>query len=309
MVPRRVVVILLAAVLVSCQPEQRPEAVEIETLAPQPAETTQSAVPSAVPSLTPAVPTPTSGSTASSTPEKQPPNCPDRTGSLVKISLRTDQLSEPLTGMVYLPPCYGTQSSRDYPVLYLLHGILETEDQWLQIGLPEKADRLITEGEIPPLIVVMPRENTWELPPENPYGKVVVEELIPWMSEHYHTNSAKEFRAVGGVSRGGNWALRIGLMHWDTFGAVGVHSAPLFFGDQRRITGWLNEIPEDEFPGIYLDTGEDDQQGDLTREIEQILTREDVVHSWHLFPGTHDLAYWSSHLEDYLRWYSSTWGE
>jgi enterochelin esterase-like enzyme len=238
-----------------------------------------------------------------------PPVCREESGTLVKFSLRPELLTSTLAGTIYLPPCYGTPPAAGYPVLYLLHGILESEEQWLRMGLRDQADQLILNGEILPLIIVMPRETSWELPPENPYGRAVVEELVPWIDEHYLTRSGRDFRAVGGVSRGGNWAFRLGLTQPGTFGAVGVHSAPLFYGDQHRITRWLDEIPEGEVPHLYLDTGEDDQQAELTREVERILTRKNVAHSWHLFPGTHDLAYWSAHLEDYLRWYSSTWGE
>ena len=30
-------------------------------------------------------------------------------------------------------------------------------------------------------------------------------------------------------------------------------------------------------------------------------------HEWYLFNGTHDEAYWSAHVEDYLEWYTRPW--
>lgn len=318
---RALIVFVLGVVLSSCRAAAGPTAGEAASLDPGRAGTAaptvvQSTGPSESPSPTavqptapPPAPSPAAGRPTAPESEAAPPACREESGTLVKFSLRPELLSSTLAGTVYLPPCYGTQSAAGYPVLYLLHGITETEEQWLRMGLRDQADRLILDGEIPPLIIVMPRETTWELPPGNPYGRAVVEELVPWMDEHYLTRPGRDFRAVGGVSRGGNWAFRLGLTHPQTFGAVGVHSAPLFYGDQHRISGWLDEIPEGDVPHLYLDTGEDDQQGELTREVERILTRENVAHSWHLFPGTHNLAYWSAHLEDYLRWYSSTWRE
>lgn len=308
------VILLLVLLLTACR--QGVPTGDAGTAVPSPglsvtptASTPSPAPPTTEPTLTPGIPVSTPALTGTASAQPQSSTCEDHQGSLVQFSLRSEIFSGSLTGKIYLPPCYNQGYRAGYPVLYLLHGILESEKQWLEMGLQETADRLISGGDIPPLLVVMPREETWERPPENLYGRVLIEELIPWINHNYHVHPDREYRAVGGVSRGGNWALRLGLMNWNDFGAVGVHSAPLFYGDQHRIAGWLDEVPAGELPALYLDTGADDQQGDLTREVEQILTRENVLHSWHLFPGTHNLAYWSAHLEDYLRWYSSTWGD
>jgi len=32
-----------------------------------------------------------------------------------------------------------------------------------------------------------------------------------------------------------------------------------------------------------------------------------IPHEWHLFTGYHEEAYWQSHLEQYLRWYTQDW--
>lgn len=279
---------------------------EISPVPPSPETELATPLPSAspVPSLSPtetALPTLPSSSTP--TPTLEIRTCPKAQGTLEHFSLNSTVLGETLEGTIYLPPCYQTQRSPGYPALYLLHGIMNSEQQWLDLGLPEAADQLIQEGEIMPLLVVMPREENWDLPRVSSYGQAVVEELVPWVEEHFHASPAPGDRALGGISRGGNWALRLGFLHGEMFAAVGAHSAPVFAGDVRKLSGWVEELAADEVPRFYLDIGADDQGGAYTRQAEQALSRMGVVHDWHLFPGTHNQDYWRSHLPDYLRWY------
>ncbi len=214
---------------------------------------------------------------------------------------------ETLTGRIYTPPCYGQDPDRRYPTLYLLHGATETDQQWDDLGVDELADELITGGEIPPLIIVMPREITWLSLPDDPFGDQLVQVVIPWVERRYQADPNRGDRAVGGLSRGGNWAIRLGLLHWGLFGSLGGHSAPLFYGDLKRVPGWLEGIPAEKIPRIYLDIGEGDKNLDEARAFRDILLAEGIEPEWHLNPGLHNEAYWRSHLKEYLLWYSSGW--
>ena len=147
---------------------------------------------------------------------------------------------------------------REYPTLYMLHGATETDSQWDDLGLDEWADTLILEKEISPLIIIMPREITWIILPENPFGDHLITAIIPWIDNHYQTLENRDYRAIGGMSRGGNWAVRLGLLHWGMFGSIGAHSTPLFLGDLKRVPGWVEIIPTSQTPRILMDIGEDD---------------------------------------------------
>jgi len=59
---------------------------------------------------------------------------------------------------IYLPPSYNSQSRRNYPVIYILHGIFDSGRSWGIdfVNVPERLDELIAAGEIPELIAVMP---------------------------------------------------------------------------------------------------------------------------------------------------------
>ncbi|MCJ7715056.1 MAG: esterase family protein [Anaerolineales bacterium] len=235
--------------------------------------------------------------------------CQEEKGSTQFYSLPVPRTQDEISGRIYTPPCYGANLDQKYPTLYLLHGATETDRQWDDLGIDEYADDLINSGHISPLIIIMPKENSWISLPENPFGDYLVKYLVPWVDTHYQTRVDRKFRAIGGLSRGGNWAVRIGFLNWGMFSSVGVHSSPLFMGDLERIHGWFDVIPESKIPRIYLDVGGDDADLENAAALEIQLTRLGIPHSWHQYPGLHEESYWQNHLGEYLIWYSSGWGD
>ena len=264
-------------------------------------------------------PAPTPTSTASSvppTPSPQPPTltptpfaCTGPPGRIETGDLIVEYLPSSLDFHIYLPPCYDEQPDRRYPVLYLIHGQGYTDNQWVRLGVPEICDALITSGELPAFLVVMPRDRVWKQPSEDMFGKALLEELFPWVETHYRTLPGREHRAIGGLSRGAAWAVHLGLSQWESFGAIGAHSLPIFLEDVSSIDHWINQIPIESFPRLYLDIGDHDRPEVFESAIwfEELLTEKDIPHEWHLFSGEHDETYWHSHVEQYLRWYAAEW--
>ena len=241
-----------------------------------------------------------------STPKASETSCLKVEGELQAYQITWDD--ETLTGKVYTPPCY-LESGLHYPTLYLLHGATETEQQWEDLGLSGLVDDLISREVIPPLLIVMPREDTWVSVQDNPFGDQLIQGVIPWIEQEYRTLPERRFRAVGGISRGGNWTIRLGLLHWGIFGSLGAHSAPLFFGDLNRLPGWLEDIPDGGIPRIYLDISDGDKNLAEGETLRDILQAAGASLEWHLYPGLHNDAYWTAHLEEYLLWYSAGWEE
>src|SRR5258708_12655559 len=73
--------------------------------------------------------------------------------------IRTGQIMSPplpsaIDYLLYLPPGYDAAGSVRYPVLYLLHGRGDNMTAWTMIK-PD-LDRMISAGQIPPLIAVIP---------------------------------------------------------------------------------------------------------------------------------------------------------
>ena len=192
-------------------------------------------------------------------------------------------------------------------MLYLIHGQYYDHDQWDRLGADETADSLAAAGEVPPFIMVMPRDRTWTRPSRDLFGRVMVESLIPWVDENYRTLPVREQRAIGGLSRGAAWAVHLGLSHWELFSALGAHSLPVFWEDAPRIRTWLDAIPSQSLPRIYLDIGENDYLIRSTMWFVGILEDTGTPHELYLFPGRHEEAYWQAHMEQYIRWYAQGW--
>jgi enterochelin esterase-like enzyme len=235
--------------------------------------------------------------------------CMQAKGGVDIEDISTDLLPQPLQYHIYLPPCYNVETGRRYPVLYLIHGKDATDSQWVNLGVPDTLDRLVANGELAPFIVVMPRDWVWNEPVADNFGLAVVQVLVPWVDEHYRTLPERSYRAIGGLSRGGAWAVHIGFSHPELFGAVGLHSSVVFNTDVTSIGKWVNDFPDGMTPRIYIDIGDNDRP-DITQEttwVEQLLSKYGIAHEWHMGQGGHDADYWGAHVEEYLRWYGQDW--
>ncbi len=209
---------------------------------------------------------------------------------------------------IYLPPCYAQQPDRRYPVLYLLHGLNNDNQQWVRIGAPAEADKLIDEKQAPPFLIVMPREDLSDQNSDDAtFENALVGTLVPWVDQHYATCTERGCRAIGGLSRGSGWAMRIGLNDWQLFGEIGAHSYSPFPGDLDSLQGWLAQSTADQHPRIYIDIGTYDQAVPDAKTAEETLTQLRVPHEWHMFTGAHNEDYWRAHIRDYLLWYSQAW--
>ena len=303
---------LITLLLAACSAQPIPSSVapiQASRTSPSTSEPPRTASPTA--EITSTIPTPTPSATFTPTQTPTPTRlaCWSHPGDKVQGSLSTDLLRLPLEYTVLLPPCYHQSPERRYPVLYLIHGQNYNHDQWDRLGADEAADGLIASGEVTPFLIILPRDRSWAQPDEDNFGRVVAEELIPEIDAQYRTLAERRYRAVGGLSRGAGWAVHLGLSRWQLFGAIGGHSLPVFWGDTPHIRSWLDAIPGEAMPRIYLDIGENDRPSIMESAVwfENLLSEKGIPHEWHLYPGYHEEAYWESHVEEYLRWYADGW--
>src|SRR5262249_25548667 len=69
-------------------------------------------------------------------------------------------LERPL--VIYTPPGYEENPKKQYPVLYLIHGMTDTEETWFKVGKVNFIlDHMIAQGKAEPMIVVMPYANAY----------------------------------------------------------------------------------------------------------------------------------------------------
>jgi enterochelin esterase-like enzyme len=288
-----IIVTLLLFVLSACQPAA-PEA----DLVPPTATTNTE------PTLTP-TPIPAPTPTVISKPTQQ--TCLQLAGKVERVKIKSELLKAPFYFSVYTPPCYQSGAVEKYPVLFLLHGQNMDDTFWLGLGVATIADTAIKTGQRPFLMVFPYEEKNFDPIPDSKFGDAVIKELLPWVESHYSVCIERSCRAIGGVSRGGGWAVRLALRNFDTFGAVGGHSMGLMPGDWWQAEHLLETHTVDEFPPIYLDRGLDDYLAKDIDYFESVLTRNHIPHEFHISPGEHETAYWQEHVQEYMQWYMAGW--
>lgn len=125
---------------------------------------------------------------------------------------------------IYLPPGYE-EDTRNYPVLYYLHGFLN--NHVITAEMKAVLDYAIDSRRIRPFIMVISDQQTtydgsfysnsalfgnWE--------DFTAYDLVKYMDSNYRTIAEKDGRGITGHSMGGYGALKIAMHHPDTFSAV-----------------------------------------------------------------------------------------
>jgi enterochelin esterase-like enzyme len=237
--------------------------------------------------------------------------CGETTGTLQNSTYNSAILERTMDYALYLPPCYDATST--YPVIYLLHGSNRSHEHWPSLGIASVLDRGIVGGAFPPVVVAMPF-GSW-IANENRFtgtvtwSNMLLSEFMPYIESSTAVSQDRAGRAIGGISRGGFWAFNIALRFPQMFSVVGGHSAffdPGHFPEEFNPLNLAATAPDVDTLRIWLDRGADDyaQYGfDLMHEA---LTERGIEHQYTVYPeGEHVDAYWASHLEAYLTFYTA----
>ena len=251
-------------------------------------------------------PTPTATEMSPTTTPTEIP-CLETTGNISEVAFYSDVLGEDIKANVYLPPCYDTHQKDGYPLLVMLHGQNGVHDQWINLGLTTLADEWITMERIEPLVIVMPFERLYLSNSYNSkFDLAIVEDLLPQLLEQYNLRQGWEYRAIGGISRGGNWAVRIGFTYPDAFGRVGAHSFTTFAGDMNRVQEWKQSFSAYQ-PALWFDIGDVDQYRKYSEPFVLDLQKNQYPLKYTVNSGGHTVEYWMTHLPEYLNWYTQNW--
>jgi len=269
----------------------------------------QPATPSVIPTRA-LTPTPSPTLTPSLTPT---PVCTDKYGRVEVMTYPGFVLPEQIPVRVYLPPCYAHGDQR-YPVLYLLHGFPFDESHWDDLEVDRLADEGIDSGIWPPFMIVMPRqpEPLFTSSDGGPgsYEAEMVEGLVPYIDRTYRTDSRPEVRALGGISRGGVWALEIAFRHPDVFDIVAALSPALHVNYARPLYDPFVILRADgALPGqIFLSAG--DQEVQFRAKVEklsQALEEFGVTHTVLIGSGGHDAKLWTTVMQDMVDFIVTGW--
>lgn len=131
---------------------------------------------------------------------------------------------------VYLPPQYGSEPNRRFPLVFFLHGSGGTESS--DAGLAYTVHALIEARQIEPVIYVFPNGGKTSGYRNHKDSDVQVEtmltrELLPLLDHDYRTLAKPEGRGLCGFSMGGGGAIRLALKRPELFGAAASLAAAL----------------------------------------------------------------------------------
>lgn len=238
---------------------------------------------------------------------------------------------------IYLPPDYET-SQRTYPVLYLLHGGGDDQTGWVQFGeVLNITDKAINEGKATPMIIVMPDANTGTRGYANnatgswKYEDFFFQELMPYVEKTYRIKADKRYRAISGLSMGGDGSFTYALHHPELFSSACPLSAgtgPLTLEDakkrlssgtekvsEQQITDFynrqsvvtlVNNIPDTLKKAVrwYIDCGDDDFLYEGNSLVHIAMRKREIPHEFRIRDGAHNWTYWRQSLPTVLEFVS-----
>lgn len=250
---------------------------------------------------------------------------PENGGTIEKISYQTkdyfgDGSEITKSAYVYLP--YDYNDTKQYNVLYLMHGIGGSIDEWGMNSDSSQVkimmDNLINKGEIEPFIVITPNGrsatdhssssdfNSFYL-----FGQELRNELIPYIDSKYSTyaeydengydlTKARDHRAMAGLSMGGMQTINIGMGEClDIISYFGAFSAAPTTNPASVITSKLNDFESYDINFFYniCGTGDNIAINPATAAVEGLAVMSDKFEDgknliWQTVPGGHSFGVW-----------------
>lgn len=267
------------------------------------------------------------------------------TGKVDTASFESNVLNARRNYTVYLPKSYSTDTNRKYPVLYLLHGMGDTNLSWpapVAGNLVEIANKVIDASEACEMIIVMPDaggniqecHNGYFDMPNWPYETFFFTEFIPYIESHYRAIGDKEHRAISGLSMGGGGATRYGLKHPEMFSTVFAMSALMHIDKSNRMPGYdsdsymailTNSVIENSCVKYvetaddatkaqlktvkwFVDCGDDDFLLKVDLDFFWVMKNAGIPIQFRIRNGGHSWDYWRSSLYTALPYISNNFG-
>jgi S-formylglutathione hydrolase FrmB len=240
-------------------------------------------------------------------------------------------LARSVSYCIVLPASFDTDKTKHFPILYSLHGLGDNEQFFVHSGLWNLVEDMLEKGELKEFLIATPDGGAGfyinSKDGKNRYEGFLLQEFFPLIEKRYRAAAGRGNRAISGVSMGGYGALHLAFRHPQLFVSVSAHSAalieklPAFLGSapqspRARVLGNVFGTPpelafwEQNSPltlartanltglHIYFDCGDRDDYGfDAgAAALDKILTARHIAHEFHLYPGRHDVGYFSEHL-------------
>ena len=233
---------------------------------------------------------------------------------------------------VCLPQSYSKDSSRTYPILYLMHGGGENNAVWQDKGqLSTVVDSLVRRGEIEEMVIICPEGNKnnmilfdaqkWR------YETFFFEEFLPYIEKTYRVTPGQRYRAIAGFSMGGGACVVYGLHHPELFSMVYNMSGylrrqPLDFLKDDPSGEWRQQVVEDnnavklvencgenqvrtwKHVEWFIDCGDKDFTLQANLDFEKALRDKKIAHELRIRSGKHDWDDWHVSMAEALKYFS-----
>jgi len=253
------------------------------------------------------------------------------TGRVECNSLSSKILGRAVPYCIVLPASFGADKTRRFPILYFLHGLGDNEQFFVHSGAWNLSEDMREKGELTEFLIATPDGGASfyinSKDGKERYEDFLLQEFFPFIEKRYRVSAGRGHRAIAGISMGGYGALHLAFRHPQMFVSVSAHSAalveklPVFLGPTpnsprvRLLGGIFGSPPDPAFWDrnspialarteilaglkIYFDCGDQDDYGfdSGAAVLDKTLTARHILHEYHLYPGSHDPAYFAEHL-------------
>lgn len=247
-----------------------------------------------------------------------------RSAAVDTVMIYSTAMHKDLKCVVILPDTY-IQSDHQFPVVYLLHGYSGNFSNWVKRvpSIKEQADQY-------GIVIVCPdgAYDGWYInspvDPEMQYKSYVGSEVPHFVDSAYRTLADRKFRAISGLSMGGQGALRIAFAFPKTFGAAGSMSGVqdlVPYKGGYHLTQILGDTSHNDlfkkysvvnialnigepYPALIIGCGVDDPFIQTNRDLHRVLLERKIPHDYTERNGTHNWAYWTNAVRYHMLFFS-----
>ena len=227
-------------------------------------------------------------------------------------TIKSTVLGRTMKYSVYLPK--GYDKSKEYPVLYMLHGANGSNNDWLNGGkINANASTAASDGTAPEMIVICPDCGGDNFYCDNYKGNDIkymtyfFTEFLPTVENLYAVKKDRASRAIGGLSMGGFGSLYYGLLHPEMFSYVYACSPATYIDGAPNLYELLSKADVSKLPGITIEIGTEDFLFQSAGSFKQALDAKKVPNEYITRAGTHDWPFWAACTPKIMKKLGEVW--
>lgn len=227
-------------------------------------------------------------------------------------TIKSTVLGRTMKYSVYLPK--GYDKSKEYPVLYMLHGANGSNNDWLNGGkINANASTAASDGTAPEMIVICPDCGGDNFYCDNYKGNDIkymtyfFTEFLPTVENLYAVKKDRASRAIGGLSMGGFGSLYYGLLHPEMFSYVYACSPATYIDGAPNLYDLLSKVDVSKLPGITIEIGTEDFLFQSAGSFKQALDANKVPNEYITRAGTHDWPFWAACTPKIMKKLGEVW--